>query len=142
MAEPHLLESDEIPIVSIFAGAGGLDDGFRQQGFIPVVALDINQAAVDSYNLNDSRKVGRQGDLAKLSDDEIVKLVRTAANGQSPRGVIGGPPCQGVSSSNVHSTHQDRRKRLLLRYARIVKALNRAFNLDFFIFENVVGLKS
>lgn len=137
------LEPDcTIPIVSLFAGAGGLDLGFRLQGFFPVIAIDDNQGAVNSYNLNDPRGVAQPGDLARLTDEQIVALVRDASAGLSPRGVIGGPPCQGVSTSNVHGKHRDPRKSLLLRYARIVKALNDEFSLDFFVFENVVGLKS
>lgn len=131
-----------IPIVSIFCGPGGMDLGFREENFLPVVAVDINQAAVDTYNHNDPRGIARQGNLAKLNDAEIVALVREASPDVPPRGVIGGPPCQSVSVSNVHNKRNDPRKRLLLRYAKIVKALNEAFTLDFFVFENVVGLKS
>jgi DNA (cytosine-5)-methyltransferase 1 len=133
---------DHIPIISLYAGAGGLDLGFRLEGFDPVIAIDNNQAAVDSYNLNDPNCVAQLGDLSKLNDEQIIELIREACNGRVPRGVIGGPPCQGVSSSNVHKQRHDKRKKALLRYARIVKALAAAFNLDFFVFENVVGLKS
>src|ERR1700731_2338252 len=133
-AEP----GNRISIISLYAGGGGLDCGFRLQGFDPVIAIDINQAAVDSYNLNDARRVGQVGDLSRLTDEQIVALVREASGERTPRGAIGGPPCQGVSTSNVHSTHYDPRKRSLLRYARIISALNAAFSLDFFVFENVV----
>jgi DNA (cytosine-5)-methyltransferase 1 len=133
---------DRVAIISLYAGAGGLDLGFRLEGFDPVIAIDNNQAAVDSYNLNDPNHVARVGDLSKLSDEKIVKLIRVACEDRLPRGVIGGPPCQGVSSSNVHKKDHDKRKKALLRYARIVKALTVALNLDFFVFENVVGLKS
>lgn len=132
----------DIPIVSLFAGAGGMDLGFRGQGFLPIVAIDVNQAAVDSYNLNDSRGIAKKGDLRELSDEQIISLVRQSAGERIPRGVIGGPPCQGVSTSNVYRKRHDPRKKLLIRYARIVQALTEAFNLDFFVFENVVGLKS
>lgn len=131
-----------IPIISIFSGPGGMDLGFRQENFLPVIAIDVNQAAVDTYNHNDDRGVAQQGDLANLSDAEIVALVRAASPDTIPRGVIGGPPCQSVSASNVHHKRNDPRKKLLLRYAQIVKALNEAFNLDFFVFENVIGIKS
>lgn len=133
---------NRISIISLYAGAGGLDLGFRLEGFDPVIAIDNNQAAVDSYNLNDPDCVAQLGDLSKLNDKQIIELVREACNGRVPRGVIGGPPCQGVSSSNVHKQRHDKRKKALLRYARIVKALTTVFNLDFFVFENVVGLKS
>jgi DNA (cytosine-5)-methyltransferase 1 len=131
-----------IPIISLYAGAGGLDLGFRLEGFDPIIAIDNNQAAVDSYNLNDPNHVAQFGDLSQLTDEQIVGLVCKAAGERIPRGLIGGPPCQGVSSSNVHKKRHDKRKKTLLRYARIVKALTAVFHLDFFVFENVVGLKS
>jgi DNA (cytosine-5)-methyltransferase 1 len=119
-----------------------MDLGFREENFLPVMAIDVNQRAVDTYNHNDPRGIARQGNLARLTDAEIVALAREAFPDSSPRGVIGGPPCQSVSISNVHNKRNDPRKRLLLRYAKIVKALNEAFSLDFFVFENVVGIKS
>jgi len=134
--------NDRIAIISLYAGAGGLDLGFHLEGFDAVIAIDNNQAAVDSYNLNDPKHVAQVGDLSKLKDEEIIALVRNACGERIPRGVIGGPPCQGVSSSNVHKKDHDKRKKALLRYARIVKALTDVFKLDFFVFENVVGLKS
>src|ERR1044072_3647796 len=112
-----------IPIISLYAGAGGLDLGFRLEGFDPVIAIDNNQAAVDSYNLNDPNHVAQLGDLSQLTDEQIVRLVSEAAGERITRGLIGGPPCQGVSSSNVHKKRHDKRKKALLRYARIVKVL-------------------
>src|SRR5215510_5809941 len=91
-----------IPVVSLFSGAGGMDLGFRREGFIPIFAMDSDQAAIDSYNWNDKRAIARQGDLLELSDAEIIALIRQAAPGIRPRGIIGGPPCQSFSVSNVH----------------------------------------
>jgi DNA (cytosine-5)-methyltransferase 1 len=131
-----------IPVISLFCGPGGMDKGFRNQGFLPIIALDNNQAAVDTYNFNDRRKAARCVDLSKTTDAEIISMVRAASTCNQPRGVIGGPPCQSVSFSNVHRRRNDPRKRLIGRYAKIVKALNQEFGLDFFVFENVVGLRS
>src|ERR1044072_3830641 len=104
-----------IPIISLYAGAGGLDLGFRLEGFDPVIAIDNNQAAVDSYNLNDPDHVAQVADLSKPNDQKLIELIREACNGRVPRGVIGGPPCQGVSSSNGHKQRHDKRKKALLR---------------------------
>jgi DNA (cytosine-5)-methyltransferase 1 len=131
-----------IPVISIFCGPGGMDIGFREQGFTPVLALDIDQSAVETYNANNEGKVAQQADLLTLSDSDLANLVREASPHASPRGIIGGPPCQSFSVSNVHHKPNDVRRRLLVRYAQILKALNKAFNLDFFVFENVSGLKS
>jgi DNA (cytosine-5)-methyltransferase 1 len=131
-----------IPVVSLFSGAGGMDLGFRKEGFIPIFAIDSDQASVDSYNWNNKGAVARHGDLLELSDAEIIALIRQVAPGVQPRGIIGGPPCQSFSVSNVHRKLRDPRRALPLRYAQIISAINKEFKLDFFVFENVTGLKS
>ena len=131
-----------IPVLSLFCGCGGMDLGFRMEGFDPVLAIDISDAAIASYNWNRKRCVAKRCDLSTTTGEQIVRLVREAAPNTRLRGVIGGPPCQSFSVSNVHRKEDDPRKDLPLRYADILSALNKEFKLDFFVFENVVGLKS
>jgi DNA (cytosine-5)-methyltransferase 1 len=54
--------------------------------------------------------------------------------------VIGGPPCQSFSVSNVFQTDDDTRHSLPSAYARLLKALNERRGVSFFVFENVKGL--
>src|SRR5262249_52884912 len=100
------------------------------------------KAAIETYNWNDSRNIAVKTDIRDLSARQIVELVKRAAPGLAPHGVIGGPPCQSFSLSNVRKNSRDPRARLGQEYARLLKALNEAFQLDFFVFENVLGLKS
>ena len=53
-----------VPVLSLFCGAGGLDLGFEEAGFQPLLALDSASAAVESYNIN---RPGR-GQPAKIFD--------------------------------------------------------------------------
>ena len=129
-------------ILSLFSGAGGLDLGFEQQGFMPILAIDNNQAAVDTYNHNRSAKVAQKGDLASLSGRDIIVMLEKQMPGIRPRGVIGGPPCQSFSLSNVHKSLNDPRNMLPFHYAEILKVINQKYYIDFFVFENVIGLKS
>lgn len=126
----------------MFSGPGGMDIGFRQRGFLPVLALDENRAAVETYNRNDPTKVAVQCDLSKLSGPELVEMVRKASAKQKPRGAIGGPPCQSFSSSNRSLKRRDPRSRLGLIFARQIQGLNKEFDLDFVVFENVMGLRT
>jgi hypothetical protein len=41
-----------VPVLSLFSGAGGLDLGFEQAGFTPILALDKDPVAVATYNWN------------------------------------------------------------------------------------------
>ncbi len=119
-----------------------MDLGFRRSGFVPILAIDDNQSAVDTYNWNHSEQVAIKADIRELSVTGIVELVKRVSPGIAPRGVIGGPPCQSFSFGNVAKKRRDPRARLGQEYARVLKALNEAFQLDFFVFENVMGLRA
>jgi DNA (cytosine-5)-methyltransferase 1 len=131
-----------VPIVSLFSGAGGLDLGFRQEGFVPLVALDAKPVAVETYNLNHQGSGCRQLDLSSASAAEVAMLVEASAKGVRPRGVIGGPPCQCFSNGNVHKKVDDIRSTLPAGYARVLRELNSRYDLDFFVFENVTSMQS
>lgn len=119
-----------------------MDLGFERAGFEPLLALDLNEVAVETYNWNRQRrrKTARVGDLAATGPDQIVRWWEQNAPGTSPCGIIGGPPCEAFSRSNVHRTADDPRARLPLAYARILRKFNDEYGLDFFAFENAAGL--
>jgi DNA (cytosine-5)-methyltransferase 1 len=93
--------NQSIPVISLFFGCGGLDLGFEKEHFEPLLALDIDQAAVNTYNHNRTQKLARVADLSEVGGAEISRLLRSTNPGCSPRGVIGGPPCQAFSAGNA-----------------------------------------
>ncbi|MFX1298494.1 MAG: DNA (cytosine-5-)-methyltransferase [Promethearchaeota archaeon] len=132
----------QIPVVSLFCGCGGMDYGLKQKGFIPIIAIDNNEIAVKTYNENNKPQVAIVSDIAKLSERKIISIIESLKSNTKPRGVIGGPPCQSFSTSNVFKNPRDPRHSLPIKFASIVKALNDKYTLDFCLFENVVGLNS
>jgi DNA (cytosine-5)-methyltransferase 1 len=132
----------QIPVVSLFCGAGGLDIGFRDEGFKTVIAFDNSKRAISTFNLNAKRKIAIKEDLATISAGTLVKRVERLGAVNFPRGIIGGPPCQCFSRGNVNADPDDPRNQLPFRYAEIVAAFERRFRLEFFVFENVMGLKA
>lgn len=132
----------DIPIISLFSGPGGMDMGFRKVGFTPIFAADSDRAAIETYNWNDTRGIARLIDLSVVDIHELARTIAASTKGERPRGVIGGPPCQAFSVANVMKRKADPRKKLLLKYAEILGVLNQHFSLDFFVLENVGGLKS
>ena len=132
--------SDPYRILSLFCGAGGLDWGFRQEGFKIVLACDNFAAAVNTYNFNAKRRVARVADLSEITANEVRKLLSETAKNGPIHGVIGGPPCQGFSRGNASADPKDERNRLPFRYADILTNLNARYKLKFFVFENVMGL--
>ena len=128
------------PVLSLFSGAGGLDLGFKNEGFHPVLAIDINPAAVDTYRRNHPESNALPMDLSSVDPTDVVCLWEKSAEGMRPVGIIGGPPCQAFSPSNVCQADSDPRRQLLFNYAGIVEAFKQRFDIDFFVLENVPGL--
>lgn len=131
----------QFSVASLFCGAGGMDLGFRQAGFRACAAFDLSEAAVSSYNRNDRKNVARCLDLSKVSPKTIARMVIESAE-DTPRGLIGGPPCQGFSVGNATANPNDPRNQLPYRFVRILEEFDASFGIDFFVFENVPGLKS
>lgn len=123
--------------MSLFSGSGGLDQGFHSAGFETVLALDNAPDAVSSFNHNYRLPVCHEADLARLKPADFLKMIPRDAN---PIGLIGGPPCQGFSRGNVRAKLTDPRNQLPYRFANLLKAANKKYELHFFVFENVVGL--
>jgi DNA (cytosine-5)-methyltransferase 1 len=104
------------------------------------MAVDINPAAIATYCHNRSNAGAIELDLAKSSPNDLVNLWKKNVGASGPIGLVGGPPCQAFSVSNVHQKKKDPRLRLLRRYVGILDAFNTEFGLSFFVFENVPGL--
>lgn len=135
-------ERQRLPkIVSLFAGAGGLDLGFKQSGFTISVAIDVSTAAVRSHARNFPRSAAIVGDLIKLQPQGVLELVLEVLAPGQRIAVIGGPPCQGFSRANVGSSSDDPRNRLPKLYLEIVSKLQSQYTVEFVVFENVLGIR-
>ena len=140
-ATPQAIDSGMgLPVLSLFSGAGGLDLGFQNAGFQPRLAIDINPTAVETYQNNNPGTTAVAMDLSTTSPSDLADLWETCCPGVAPIGIIGGPPCQGYSPSNVHQTEDDPRRKLLFNYADTATAFKDRFGIDFFVLENVPGL--
>jgi DNA (cytosine-5)-methyltransferase 1 len=131
-----------LPVVSLFSGSGGLDEGFVQAGFSPVLAMDIDRAACETFHWNHPRVRILKKDLSEAVNGYVVERLSELPSAVRPIGVIGGPPCQAFSLSNVHKRSDDPRLKLPGNYAHILSELNKHYGLDFFVFENVLGLRN
>ena len=140
MTSPEVVGEGAWPVLSLFSGAGGLDLGFKHGGFRPGLAVDIDPAAIETYSWNQPDTHVAQLDISQSDPNDLVDLWISENGDEAPAGVIGGPPCQAFSASNVHQKRRDPRRKLLISYANVLEAFNRRLGLDFFVFENVLGL--
>lgn len=118
-------------IIDLFCGCGGLSYGFEMAGFEVVLAIDMWNDAIRTYNYNHNNAVAKCIDIHSLTKEYLQEL-----NKQNDIiGIIGGPPCQGFSTVGKREIN-DPRNHLYTEYCRIVETLRP----DFFVIENVKGL--
>ncbi|WP_274598843.1 DNA cytosine methyltransferase [Anaerobacillus isosaccharinicus] len=65
----------EYVCVGLFAGAGGLDLGFKQAGFEVKLAVEIDEDASKTYQLNNPNTIVWNKDIADVDGKEIRKIV-------------------------------------------------------------------
>ncbi len=111
-------------VLSLFSGAGGLDLGFIQAGFVPVGAYDICPAAVAAYRSN------------ICADAHVLDLSDSAPDPDGvPDVVVAGAPCQGHSTIGARRLN-DPRNALFPRAAKLAVRLSP----QAIVLENVPGL--
>lgn len=146
--------------LDLFAGCGGLTEGFLQSGYYHTVgAVEWEKAPFETLkhrlstawgykNANDiviRFDIQREDELLYgFEDSEYGKSIGldNVIGNQSVDVIIGGPPCQAYSLAgrirDEHGMRNDYRNYLFECYVKLVKH----YKPKFFVFENVVGLLS
>jgi DNA (cytosine-5)-methyltransferase 1 len=142
-AQPIVNIESNPTVISLFSGAGGMDIGFEKAGFKIAFAADSNLASVNTHNYNSKNRIAHCIDLLEAPSKELMHKIGIQISGhQQPRGIIGGPPCQGFSLANTQRSNSDPRNLLAIKYAEIINKLATTYPIEFFVFENVPGIKS
>ncbi|MDN3017174.1 DNA cytosine methyltransferase [Paenibacillus sp. BSR1-1] len=135
----------KIKLLDLFAGAGGLSNGFEQTGCFEVAgAIEINKAAQKTYirnhNNNESIIIKTQehgeSDITKIDFRKVIQERKLATQKLV---VIGGPPCQGFSNANRQKNY------LISGNNQLVKEFARAIDEvrpEAFLMENVKTMNS
>ncbi len=135
-------------VADLFCGAGGLSLGFHAAGARSIVALDHDERAAETFELNFRRLQPEAPPLVLGgSEADITALdLSTPPGGVRPDIVIGGPPCQGFSragraklnSLSDEGSAGDARNTLYFRFLDAV----RAWQPRAVVMENVPGMLS
>jgi DNA (cytosine-5)-methyltransferase 1 len=128
----------ELPAISLFSGAGGLDLGVERGGYRITVALDYDRDSCETLRANFPRARVLEGDIRQFTTETILEaggLARAEA-----ALLVGGPPCTPFSKSGYWLEYKragrDPEASLLDHYLRVLdEARPRAF-----LLENVFGL--
>lgn len=122
--------------IDLFAGAGGISEGFRQAGFRCLYANDWNIQATETFRAN------HPDTWVQLQQIEDVDAAVVRGNLRLAQGeldvLVGGPPCTGFSINAPGRFLEDPRNALFRHYMRFLDE----FKPRSFLFENVPGMLS
>ena len=138
--------SKKYTFIDLFAGCGGLSEGFYRLGFKALAHVEINHWACETlrkrmayYNYSNIDKEVIEDDI---TSDGIIKRIDKAVAGRNVDVIIGGPPCQAYSTAgrvrDSEGMSKDPRNFLFESYVKILEH----YLPKFFVFENVTGLLS
>lgn len=130
--------------IDLFAGCGGLSEGFYSQGFKALAHIEIDHIACETlksrmryYNYENVENAVLEMDI---TNKDVLARLKKAINGQTVDVIIGGPPCQAYSSlgraKDEHGMKNDPRNYLFESYVEILNDIKPKL----FVFENVTGI--
>lgn len=122
--------------VDLFAGAGGLTEGFHQAGFMPLVATDFDVSAATTFRVNFPAVPFILRSISEIPTSEFIQLA--GVNSGDLDVLLGGPPCQAFSVYNHQRGFHDERSGLFREYLRVVEGLMPKV----VVMENVTGMTS
>lgn len=124
---------NNLNVIDLFAGCGGLSLGFEMAGYNIPLAIEKDEWASETYKYNHPKTKVITQDIKEITD--LLNILPN--NKMEIMGIIGGPPCQGFSLSGNRDKN-DPRNSLFMEFVRFVDH----FEPEFFVMENVPGLLS
>ena len=112
--------------IDLFCGCGGWTEGLKKAGWRPVLAVDVDQAAMDTYNKNHQCGTLLK-DVAHIRKTDLPAHVKL---------IVASPPCQSFS---VMGRREDTPRDHL--YTHVLKIAGWV-NADMILMENVMGIMS
>ena len=136
--------NNRFTFIDLFAGCGGLSEGFYMEDFEALAHVEIDHVACQTLKTRMNHYGYKNADEAVLEEDitssDIIDKIEKAVNGKQVDVIIGGPPCQSFSSlgraKDSNGMKNDPRNYLFESYVSILNH----FKPRFFVFENVTGL--
>lgn len=132
--------------IDLFAGCGGLSEGFYRMGFNALAHVEINHWACETLRKRMVYYGYKNIEDGVIEEDitapTIIERIESVTCGKNIDIIIGGPPCQAYSTAgrvrDGKKMASDPRNFLFESYVRILEH----FLPKFFVFENVTGILS
>lgn len=132
--------------IDLFAGCGGLSEGFYREQFKALAHVEIDHSACETLRTrmayygyeNPDKEVIEQD----ITSSNIIDRINSAVDNRNVDLIIGGPPCQAYSTAgrvrDKVGMAKDARNFLFESYVKILEY----YKPKFFVFENVTGILS
>lgn len=124
---------NKFTVISTFSGCGWSSLGYQMAGGKILLAVEMDNNAVETYKINFPETPIYHGDIHNLTVDKCLEI--TGLQSGELDILDGSPPCQGFSTSGKRE-FCDPRNQLYNEYVRLLKGLYPKV----FIMENVSGL--
>ena len=89
--------------IDLFAGCGGLSEGFYRQGFKALAHVEIDHWACETLRTRMKHYGYKDYDKAVIEQDitseDILDKIEDVVKGRTVDIIIGGPPCQAYSTA-------------------------------------------
>lgn len=136
--------NNKYTFIDLFAGCGGLSEGFYMEDFEALAHVEIDHVACKTlktrmvhYGYDNANESVLEEDI---TSPDMINKIEEVLKDRPVDVIIGGPPCQSFSSlgraKDSNSMKNDPRNYLFESYVRILNH----FKPKFFVFENVMGL--
>lgn len=132
--------------IDLFAGCGGLSEGFYRVGFKALAHIEINHWACETLRARmryyGYKNIDKEVIEHDITAPDIINKIDEAVAGRTVDVIIGGPPCQAYSTAgrvrDGKGMAKDPRNFLFEKYVEILEY----YSPKFFVFENVTGVLS
>lgn len=140
--EDFISSRKKVTLVDLFAGAGGISEGFLQaytndKYYDFLLASDINPNCELTHRIRYNMQLGLDMEFIcqDIMEDNFVDNLLSKIGHKQVDVVTGGPSCQSFSLSGRRRKF-DKRDDLFYHYLKVIKALRPKY----FVMENVKGL--
>ncbi len=123
--------------IDLFAGAGGMSEGFLMEDFELLGANEIDKSIFETYINNHQSFTDKKNlILGNVTEDSIKQEIISVSQQVKQVGVVvGGPPCQGFSHAGWRNP-EDSRNQLFKDFVELVDKIKP----EAFVMENVLGI--
>lgn len=127
---------DDLTMIDLFAGAGGLSEGLQEAGFHTLYANEFIPTFAQTFKVNHP---DTEVDSRDIREVDACTVRRSLGLRKKQLDLLaGGPPCQGFSINAPFRSTKDKRNHLFREYLRFVEE----FQPRAVLIENVPGLVS